>query len=56
VDGRRRDAVAAPAGLDRDQAVQLALASDNVRRHLGGRPPRQAVYVPDRLVNLVTRG
>jgi leucyl-tRNA synthetase len=56
VDGRRRDAVAAPAGIDRDRAVELALGSDNVRRHLGGRPPRDAVYVPDRLVNLVTRG
>jgi leucyl-tRNA synthetase len=55
VDGRRRDAVAAPAGLGRDQAVELALESDNVRRHLEGRRLRDAVYVPDRLVNLVTR-
>ena len=54
VDGRRRDAVPAPAGIGRDQAVELALASDNVRRHLAGRQPRDAVYVPDRLVNLVT--
>jgi leucyl-tRNA synthetase len=54
VDGRRRDTVAAPAGLDRDQAVELALQSGNVRRHLDGRRPRDAVYVPDRLVNLVT--
>ena len=54
VDGRRRDAVPAPAGIGRDQAVELALASDNVRRHLAGRRPRHAVYVPDRLVNLVT--
>jgi leucyl-tRNA synthetase len=54
VDGRRRDTVAAPAGLDRDRAVELALASDNVRRHLDGRTVVQAVHVPDRLVNLVT--
>jgi leucyl-tRNA synthetase len=56
VDGRRRDAVPAPAGIGRDQAVELALASDNVRRHLAGREPHDAVYVPDRLVNLVTQG
>jgi leucyl-tRNA synthetase len=54
VDGRRRDAVTAPAGLDRDQAVEVALRSEKVRRHLDGRRPRDAVYVPDRLVNLLT--
>jgi leucyl-tRNA synthetase len=56
VDGRRRDAVPAPAGLDRDQAQALALQRDNVRRHLAGRRLRDAVYVPDRLINLVTGG
>jgi leucyl-tRNA synthetase len=54
VDGRRRDARPAPAGLDREQAVALALQSERVRRHLGGRQPRDAVFVPDRLVNLLT--
>jgi leucyl-tRNA synthetase len=54
VDGRRRDAVAAPPGLDRDQALALALGSGNVRRHLGGREPVKVVHVPDRLINLVT--
>ncbi|HEX8132153.1 MAG TPA: leucine--tRNA ligase [Actinomycetes bacterium] len=54
VDGRRRDAVPAPAGLDREQAVAIALRSEKVRRHLDGRQPRDAVYVPDRLVNLLT--
>jgi leucyl-tRNA synthetase len=54
VDGRRRDAVPAPVGLDREQAVAVALRSEKVRRHLDGRQPRDAVYVPDRLVNLLT--
>ncbi len=54
VDGRRRDALPAPAGLDREQAVAVALRSERVRRHLDGRRPRDAVYVPDRLVNLLT--
>ncbi|HEV3465253.1 MAG TPA: class I tRNA ligase family protein, partial [Actinomycetota bacterium] len=56
VDGKRRDAVTAPAGIDREQAIELALGSDNVRRHLDGRRPRDAVYVPDRLINLVVPG
>ena len=53
VNGRRRDAVPAPAGTTRERALQLALASEKVRRHLEGRPLRDAVFVPDRLVNLV---
>jgi leucyl-tRNA synthetase len=54
VDGKRRDALQAPAGLDREQAVAVALRSEKVRRHLEDRPSRDAVYVPDRLVNLLT--
>jgi len=53
VNGRRRDALPAPAGTTRERALQLALASEKVRRHLAGRPLRHAVFVPDRLVNLV---
>jgi leucyl-tRNA synthetase len=54
VDGKRRDAIPAPAGLGREQAVALAMRSEKVRRHLDGRQPRDAVHVPDRLVNLLT--
>jgi leucyl-tRNA synthetase len=53
VNGKRRDVVRAPVGLDRQEAVALALESHRVRRQLGGRPPGRTVYVPDRLVNLV---
>jgi hypothetical protein len=48
--------VAAPPGLDRDQALALALGSGNVRRHLDGREPVKVVHVPDRLINLVMPG
>jgi leucyl-tRNA synthetase len=54
VDGRRRDALPASPGLDRTQALELALRSEAVRRHLHGRRPRDAVYVPDRLINLLS--
>jgi leucyl-tRNA synthetase len=53
VNGKRRDAVRAPAGLGREQALALALESERVRRHLDGRQPRQVVFVPDRVLNLV---
>jgi leucyl-tRNA synthetase len=53
VDGRVRARLEAPSGLDEAAAVALALDADPVARLLDGRPPRQVVYVPDRLVNLV---
>ena len=53
VNGKLRDTLVAPRGLDRDQAEALALASDKVQRQLGGAPPRKVIVVPDRLVNIV---
>jgi len=37
-----------------DEARRRALESEVVQRHLGGKKPRQVVYVEGRLVNLVT--
>jgi leucyl-tRNA synthetase len=54
VNGRLRARFQAPTGLDEGEAVRLALAADGVARHLGGQEPQQVIYVPDRLVNLVT--
>jgi leucyl-tRNA synthetase len=54
VDGRLRDRIEMPSGSDEADAQQRALQSTNVQRALGGRPVRRAVYVRDRLINLVT--
>ena len=53
VNGKLRDTVTAPRGLDRAEAEALALASTNVQRQLAGASPRKIVVVPDRLVNIV---
>jgi leucyl-tRNA synthetase len=53
VNGKPRDTVTAPRGLDRASAEALALASDNVQRQLAGASPRKIIVVPDRLVNIV---
>jgi len=53
VNGKLRDTVNAPRGLDRAAAEALALASDKVQRMLGGAAPRKVIVVPDRLVNIV---
>jgi leucyl-tRNA synthetase len=56
VDGRTRDRLRIPAGLDQAQAARRALESDVVRRHLRSGEPRRVVFVRDRLINLVTSG
>jgi leucyl-tRNA synthetase len=53
VNGKLRDTLNAPRGLDRAAAEALALASDKVQRQLGGASPRKVIVVPDRLVNIV---
>jgi leucyl-tRNA synthetase len=53
VNGKLRDTLVAPRGLERDAAEQLALASEKVQRTLAGTAPRKVIVVPDRLVNIV---
>jgi leucyl-tRNA synthetase len=53
VNGKLRDTLSAPRGLDRAAAEAMALASDKVQRQLNGATPRKVIVVPDRLVNIV---
>ena len=53
VNGKLRDTLSAPRGLDRAAAEALALSSDRVQRQLAGVAPRKVIVVPDRLVNIV---
>jgi len=55
VDGRVRDRVEVPSEASAEEVQRAAQAAPNVARHLEGRTPRQVVYVPGRLVNVVTR-
>ena len=55
VDGKVRDRIEAPAGLEQQALEALAIASERVRAALDGRKPASFVVVPDRLVNLVTK-
>jgi leucyl-tRNA synthetase len=54
VDGKTRDRIQLPAGTDRERALERAIDRENVRRHLIGGEPKRVVFVPDRLINLVT--
>ncbi|MQA75775.1 MAG: leucine--tRNA ligase [Solirubrobacterales bacterium] len=56
VNGRRRDQIEVATGLSEAELLELARASDNVRRHLDGKQVVKEVVVPGKLVNLVVRG
>ena len=53
VNGKVRDRITVPVGVPDDEARRLALASPRVQACLDGRPARQAIVVPGRLVNVV---
>jgi leucyl-tRNA synthetase len=53
VAGKLRDRVRVPAGADEASALAAALASENVRKHVGAGALRRVIYVPGRLINLV---
>ncbi len=53
VAGRRRAEIELPVDAPEDLARARALADPRVRRHIGDRPIRRFVYVPNRIVNIV---
>ncbi|MBN1135270.1 MAG: leucine--tRNA ligase [Anaerolineae bacterium] len=53
VNGKVRDRISVPAGVPDDEARRLALTSPRVQACLDGRPPRQVIVVPGRLVSVV---
>jgi leucyl-tRNA synthetase len=55
VDGRVRDTVVVPAGTAQDEVEAQGRSLDNVARHLDGRDLVKVVWLPDRLLNFVTR-
>jgi leucyl-tRNA synthetase len=48
-----RDRLVVPAGGSEEANTALALASESVKRHLDGKPPKKIIYVPDKLVSIV---
>ena len=54
VKGKMRARVKVPADADEDTAREIALADPAVQRHVGERTLRRVIYVPGRLINIVT--
>jgi len=53
INGKVRDRITMPANLSPEEAKTAALNNETVQRHLAGKEPRQVIYVPGRLVNIV---
>jgi leucyl-tRNA synthetase len=49
-----RDRIEVSRGASEEEIRQQALSSEKVQRALGGRVVRQVVFVPGRLMNLVS--
>ena len=53
VNGKMRDRLIMPADASENEIKAAALASPMVQKYLEGKPPRQVIYVPGRLINIV---
>ncbi|MGA9371786.1 MAG: leucine--tRNA ligase [Solirubrobacterales bacterium] len=56
VNGKLRDRIEVAADTAEDELTELAKSSENVQRHLDGKPIAKQVVVPGRLVNFVVKG
>jgi len=54
VNGRVRDQLEMASDTSEDEVKRLALASEKVQRFLAGQNVRKVIYVPGRVVNVVT--
>ncbi len=55
VDGKVRDKTEASVTISEEEAKKLALASTGIKRHTAGKEIKKVIYVPGRLVNIVTQ-
>ncbi len=53
VNGKVRDKIEVPAGIEESEAQKLALASPKVQSYVEGKSVAKTVYVPGRLLNVV---
>ena len=54
VNGKVRDRIQIPADIDEEAIKQLALDSENVKRHTDGKSVKKVIVIPGKLVNIVS--
>jgi leucyl-tRNA synthetase len=55
IDGKVRDKVVVPVSITEAEAEQLALSRDRVKSLLKDKEVTKTIFVPEKLVNLVTK-
>ena len=55
VNGKVRDKILVPAGLDRDALEAAARESESIRKHTDGKTIVKIIAVPDKLLNIVVK-
>ncbi|MDX1554535.1 MAG: leucine--tRNA ligase [Xanthomonadales bacterium] len=53
INGKLRARLETQPGVGKDEAMEQALALDNVQKHIEGKDIRKVIHVPDRLLNIV---
>ena len=53
INGRVRDKIEVEANIEEKEAKELALSSDKIKKWLEGKEPKNIVFVPGKLVNIV---
>ncbi len=53
VNGKLRDRIVVPVGIDKEEAEKIALASEGAALYLEGKEVKKVIVVPGRLVNIV---
>jgi len=54
VNGKLRAKLELPSGTDKQGVEAAALADENVQKFTNNKPPKKMVYVPGKLVNIVS--
>jgi leucyl-tRNA synthetase len=54
INGRVRDRIRISKGLERPEIEKLVLARDIVKKYIGGKAIKKIIFVPNRLINVVT--
>jgi len=54
VNGKVRDKFLTQAGIPKDQAQEIALKSEKIKRWLKNKEPKKIIFIQDKLINIVT--